>query len=330
MNCFHPFKRRLGLALAAGLGLLGTAGVSAQDFPTRPIRIMVGFAPGGPTDVIARLVAQDMSNSLGQAVVVENRAGANSLIATELLMRSTPDGYTLLAATLAHNINPILNPEKAKYDPIRDFAPISLAGTVPMIAVSGYDSPIGSIADIIAGAKAKPGALTYGSAGHGGSAHLAAAALAVQSGTEMTHVPFKGNAPALTEVIAGRVSFMFYPMVGIADQVANRRLKALAVSTAQRHPDFPAVPTMSELGFPGFEDNSPGLPFLAPAGTPPAIVEKLSAAIRASVSRPETRERLRSLGAVAVGTTPADTAAWLKVDYERWARLIRAANIKPE
>lgn len=326
--------RRTALALAqaaAGAALLSRVGPArAQEFPTKPIRVLCGFAAGGPTDVIARLVAADMTQSLGQTVLVENRAGANSLIATQELLRAAPDGYTLIAATLAHNINPILMPDKAKYHPIRDITPVSLAATVPMILVTGFDSPFNSIGDILSQAKARPGAITYGSAGHGGSAHLAAAALGNLSKTDMTHVPFKGNAPALTEVIAGRVSFMFYPMVGIADQVAAKRLKAIAVTTAKRHPDFPNVATMAELGYPGFEDYSPGIPFLAPAGTPAPIVAKLADAIRASVAKAETREKLRGLGAVAVGSTPAELVTWLQMDYERWDRLIKAAGVKAE
>jgi tripartite-type tricarboxylate transporter receptor subunit TctC len=330
MSTISTPRRRAVLTLAAG-GLLGTQRFAhAQEFPTKPIRVLCGFAPGGPTDVIARIVAADMTLSLGQSVIVENRAGANSLIATQELLRAAPDGYTLIAATLAHNINPILMPDKAKYNPLKDIVPISLAATVPMIAVTGFESNITSLGDVVAQAKAKPGAVTYGSAGHGGSAHLAAAALGNLTKTDMTHVPFKGNAPALTEVIGGRVSFMFYPMVGIADQVAAKRLKALAVTTAKRHPDFPNVPTMAELGYPGFEDYSPGIPFLAPAGTPAAIIDKLSAAIRASVAKPETREKLRGLGAVAVGTTPAELGTWLQMDYERWDRLIKAAGVKGE
>ncbi|MEI7446260.1 MAG: tripartite tricarboxylate transporter substrate binding protein [Burkholderiales bacterium] len=331
MSTISTPRRRAVLTLAAG-GLFAARGPAAfaQEFPTKPIKVLCGFAPGGPTDVIARIVAADITQTLGQSVIVENRAGANSLIATQELMRAAPDGYTLIAATLAHNINPILMPDKAKYNPIRDVTAVSLAATVPMIAVTGFDSPINSIADVVSQARAKPGAVTYGSAGHGGSAHLAAAALGNLSKTDMTHVPFKGNAPALTEVMGGRVSFMFYPMVGIADQVAARRLKALAVTTAKRHPDFPNVPTMAELGYPGFEDYSPGIPFLAPAGTPAPIVEKLSAAIRASVARPETREKLRQLGAVAVGSTPAELVTWLQMDYDRWDRLIKAAGVKAE
>jgi len=327
---FNLTMRLAGIVIALATGLIVAAPAAAQDYPNKPVRVLVGFAPGGPTDVIARIVAQDLTASLGQSFIVENRAGANSLIATDAVARAAPDGYTLIAATLAHNINPILMADKAKYQPIKDFASISLAATVPMIAVTGYDSPMKSLQDVVVAAKAQPGAVTYGSAGHGGSAHLAAALLGNLTGTQMTHVPFKGNAPALTEVMAGRVTFMFYPMVGVADQVAQKRLRALAVTTPKRHPDFPTTPTMAELGYPGFEDYTPGIVFLAPAGTPQAIITRLSESIRASVARPETREKLRALGAVAAGLTPAETVTWMQMDYDRWARLIKAAGVKAE
>ncbi len=314
----------------AGAGIFAVAAGVAQDFPTRPIRMIVGFAPGGPTDVIARVMAQDMTRSLGQSVVVENRAGANSMIGTEAVARAPSDGYTLLVSTLAHNVNPILIPDKVKYHPEKDFVAISLAAVLPMIAVTAHDSPIKSIQELVAKAKASPGAITYGSAGNGGSAHLAAALLETRSGTQMTHVPFKGNAPALAEVMAGRVTFMFYPMIGIADQVAAKRLRPLGVSTPTRHPDFPAAPTLAETGYPGFEAYSPGVGYLAPAGTPAAIVNKLADAMRASLARPQTRERMRALGANSVGSTPTEFAAWLQQDYDRWERVIKAAGVKVE
>lgn len=318
---------RLAIAIIA-VALSGPT--FAQDYPNRAVKMVVGFAAGGPTDVIARIVAQDLTSALGQSFVVENKAGANSLIATEGVATSPPDGYTLLVGTLAHNINTILLADKVKYHPIKDFAPITLAAITPLIVVTGYDSPFNSIKDLVDAAKKDPGSVSYGSAGNGGSAHLAAALLAVRSNTNMTHVPFKGNAPALTEVIAGRVSFMFYPIVGIADQVAQKRLKALAIITPQRSPDFPSVPTMAELGYPGFEDYSPGISFLAPAGTPQPIIDKLAAAMRASIAKPETRERMRQLGAIPVGSTSAELASWLKQDYDRWDRLIKAAGVKAE
>ncbi|TMI15181.1 MAG: tripartite tricarboxylate transporter substrate binding protein [Betaproteobacteria bacterium] len=285
-----------GRFLLACIAALASAAASAQDYPAKPVRLVVGFAAGGPTDVIARVIAQDMAMSLGQGVVVENKTGANALIATQEVKRAAPDGYTILMTTLSHNVNAILLADQKPYDPIKDFAPISLVSFLPLVMVTRADAPFNSVQDVVQAAKAKPGEVSYASAGNGGSAHLAAALVETLSGTRMTHVPFRGNAPALTEVMAGRVSFMFYPMVGIADQVAQKRLKALAVSTEKRHPDYPAVLTMAESGFPGFEQYTQGLGVVAPAGTPAPVIDKLNAAVRASLAKPETKEKLKGLG----------------------------------
>jgi len=318
-------------ALVVGVVALAGASASAQTYPTKPIKLLVGFAAGGPTDVIGRVVAQDMTASLGQNVLVENKAGANSLIATQEVKRAPPDGYTLMVTTLSHNVNAILLADKKPYDPIADFAPVSLVALLPLVMVTKPDSPFNSVQDVVKAAKAKPDEVSYGSAGNGGSAHLAGALLETLSGTRMTHVPFRGNAPALTEVMAGRVTFMFYPMIGIADQVEQRRLKALAVSTPTRHPDYPGVPTMAESGFPGFEAYTQGLGIIAPAGTPAPVVKRLNEAVRASLAKPETKEKLRALGAITEGgSTPEEFQAWLKKDAERWERVIKTAGVKAE
>ncbi len=324
-------RRDAGRLLLPALGLAALPGARAlaQSWPTKPIRLLVGFSAGGPTDVIARVVAQDMSAVLGQPVVVENRTGANSLVATESLMREAPDGYTLMVSTLSHSVNAILMPQ-ARYKPLEDFTPVGLLALLPLIAVTGASTPYSTIPELIAAAKAKPNEITYGSAGNGGSAHLAAALLATLSETQMTHVPFRGNAPALTEVMSGRVSFMFYPMIGISDHIARGQLRPLAVSTPQRHPDYPGVPTMAEAGFPGFEEYTQGIGMLAPARTPAPIVERLNAAIRASLEKPETNQRLKSLGAIVTSSTPAEFAAFLQQDLERWRRVITAAKISAE
>jgi tripartite-type tricarboxylate transporter receptor subunit TctC len=318
-------------ALLFVLSLLVTTQAFAQPYPSRPIRIIIGFAPGGPTDVLVRVVAQDLSASLGQGVAVENRPGANSLIGTQAVARAPGDGYTLLGTTLAHNVNHILmGPEKTQYDPIKDFTPVSLVGLLPLVVVTKPDSPFNSLQDIVAAAKAKPGEVSYGSAGNGGSAHLAAALLETRSNTKMIHVPFKGNAPALTEVMAGRVSFMFYPMVGIADQVGQKRLKVLAITTDKRHPDFPDAPTTAEAGFPGFDEYTTGVGIAAPAGVPAPVVAKLNEAIRASLAKPETLQRLRQLGAIAAPSSPEEFRTWLQKDRERWERVIKAAQVTAE
>ncbi len=324
------FTRRAALA-AAGFSLaIAATGVHAQDFPSKPIKLIVGYSAGGPTDVIARLVGQEMSATLGQPVVVENRAGANGNIGTESVARSAPDGYTLIVNTLSHNVNPLLNPGVVKYDPVKDFTPVSLAVILPQLVVVGNDSPYKTIDDLVKAAKANPGKVNFGSAGAGGSAHLAAELLAHKSATKMTHIPFKGNGPALTEVMAGRVDFMFYPMIGVASHVADKKLRILAVTTAAKHPDFPGIPTMNEAGYKGFDAYVGPVGFLAPAGTPQPAVQKLGKSVRDALAKPELRERLRGLGAVVVGSTPEEYREWLKGDAQRWGELIKAANIKAE
>jgi len=320
-----------GRFFLACIAALAGAAASAQDYPAKPVKLVVGFAAGGPTDVIARVVAQDMAVSLGQGVIVENKTGANALIATQEVKRAAPDGYTILMTTLSHNVNAILLADKKPYDPIRDFAPISLVSFLPLVMVTRADAPFNSVQDVVQAAKANPGEVSYASAGNGGSAHLAAALVETLSGAKMTHVPFRGNAPALTEVMAGRVSFMFYPMVGIAEQVAQKRLKALAVSTEARHADYPDIPTMAESGFAGFEQYTQGLGLVAPAGTPAPVIDKLNAAVRASLAKPQTKEKLKGLGAITEGgSSPAQFRAWLKSDAERWARVIKAAGVRAE
>lgn len=305
----------------------------AQTYPTRPIRFVVGFAAGGPTDVIARITGQDMSTPLGQSVIVENRPGANAQIATELVARATPDGHTLLFSSLSLLVNAILLESRAKYDPFKDFAPISNVAVLPMVVVSGTTgqaAKVTTLKDLLALAKAKPGAVTYGAPGHGGSGHLAGALLENLSGTKMTTVPFRGNGPALTEVIAGQVTYMFYPIIGIAEHVAAKRLRALAIGTAQRHADFPDVPTMAESGFPGFEETAPWVGLLAPAGVPNTIVRRLSDEMRKSLAKPDTVTRMKALGAITVASSPEDYAKFLRKDHERWARVIKAAGVKAE
>jgi len=323
-------KSALAELLVATLLATFCAVAAAQPYPSRPVRVIVGFAAGGPTDVIARVMAQDMSASLGQGFIVDNRPGANAIIATEFVARAAPDGYTVLFSSLSLLVNAILLEGKAKYDPFKDFAPVSNAALLPMVIVTGPQAPFDSMRELIAMAKAKPGELSYGTSGHGGSTHLAGAMLENATGTRMINVPFKGNGPALAEVMGGRVTFMFYPAVGIAEQVAAKRLKVLAVGTAAPHPDFPGVPTMAEAGLPGFEATAPWVGMLAPAGTPAPIVGRLSEEMRKSLARPETRERVKQLGAIAVGDTPAEYAAFLKKDYERWAQVIKASGVKAE
>ena len=323
-------KLVLSACVALSALLPVTASAQAAPYPTQPIKMLIGFAAGGPTDVIGRILAQHMTATLGQSVVVENRTGANSLIATREVAKAKPDGYTVLFASLSHNVNRLLLNEKAEYEPLGSFAPVSLVANLPLVVVTAYDSPYKTLQDLIAAAKSKPEAISYGSAGNGGSAHLAGALMATMTDSKMVHVPFRGNAPALTEVMAGRVSFMFYPMIGIAGQVADKRLRVLAVGSSKPMPDFPGVPTMDASGFPNFEQTAPWVGMLAPAGTPKAIVDQLNAALKKALAQPEIIKRMKDLGASPIGDTPDEFRAFLVKDSERWARVIKASGIKAD
>jgi tripartite-type tricarboxylate transporter receptor subunit TctC len=263
-------------------------------------------------------------------VIVENRAGANSNIATEYVQHAAPDGYTVIVNTISHNVNPLLQPDLIKYDPIKDFTPIAMVSVLPQLLVVAGDSPIRTLDDLVKKAQSKPGAVSYGSAGFGGSGHLASALLEYRTRTKQIHVPFKGNGPALQEVMAGRVDYMFYPMIGVKEYVTGGKLRILAATTAKRHPDYPDVPTMAESGYAHFEDYAQPIGFIAPAGTPKAVVDKLDAAIAAAIDKPELRARLVALGADVQHLGPTAYRDWLRDDRQRWATLIHDANIKAE
>ncbi len=301
----------------------------AQNYPEKPIKIIIGFAAGGPTDVIARVLAQDMTGTLGQSVIVENKAGANAKIATEFVAQATPDGYTLLFASLSHNVNAIML-KKPGYDPIGSFEPISMVADLPMILVTGYNSTSKSLPELIKLARDKPGTISYSSSGNAGSSHLAGSLLATDAKIDLIHVPFKGNAPALTEVMAGNVNFIFYPVIGIADQVVQKRLLPLAVGTTKRHPDFPGTPTMEELGYKGFDATAPWVGMLAPSGTSSLIVQKIYSSMQSALSKPEIKKRLNDLGAVIVGNNPTEFKAFLVKDKVHWKKVIDASGLKPE
>ena len=325
------YKSASRLLAVLALTALATLPAPAQDkYPSKQIRLLVGFAAGGPTDVIARVLASDMTATLGQTVYVENKAGASAMIATREVKNAAPDGYTLLFASLGLNVSPILVGADAGYDPKTDFAPVSNAAILPLLAVTAFDSPIKSMAELVRKAQSKPQAIAYGSSGNGGSGHLAAELLGTVAKAKLLHAPFKGNGPALLEVMAGRVDFMFYPVTGIAENVAAKRLKILAVGTAKRLPQFPGVPTMAEAGFPGFEETAPWVGMLAPAKTPAAIVARLNEAMQKALAKPEVKARMENLGAFIVGNSPTEFAAYLKRDYSRWEEVIRAAGVKGE
>ncbi|HLU03943.1 MAG TPA: tripartite tricarboxylate transporter substrate binding protein [Advenella sp.] len=321
--------KNLVVAVAAAV-CLATGVAAAAAYPDRPIRMVLGYSAGGPTDVVARVVAKHMSESLGQPVVVENKPGASAHIAANDIMHAAPDGYKVLVTSLTLNVNPLLYPDRYNYEATKVFEPVANFVTLPMVVVTNYKSPYKNMQDLIADAKTHPGKLTFGSSGFGGSAHLTAEMLATQAGLDMVHVPFKGNGPALQEMIAGRISFMFYPSVGIADYVADKRLRILAVGTREPHPDFPGVPTLESMGLTGFEEAASFIGMLAPAGTPKDIVAKLNQAAVAALSKPEVKAQLKQLGANIVGNSPEAFREFLIKDKARWQSVIKHGNVKPE
>ena len=319
------FTRR-SLLVAALTGLC-SASAWSQAYPTKPIKLLLGFAPGGPLDVYTRVLAQDLSIALGQNVVVENRSGASGQIATDAVAQAEPDGYTLLSTASTFIVNPILM-NKPKPDPLKDFVAVSHTAVLPTVLVVAQDSPANSVQDIVK--MARGAHVTYASAGNGGPAHLAGALLAHSTGTPMTHVPFRGAAPAIAEVMSGRVTFTFYTMSGLKEFVTAKRVKPLAITAARRHPDFPNVPTMTEAGIGGFDNVGAWFGIVAPAGTPAAIVARLNSAIDQSLAKPEVRERLVGMGMVPVGGPPSAFKTFLEQDSVRWTALIKAADIKAE
>ena len=309
--------------------LMAAAPSQAQSaYPSKPIKVIVGFTAGGPTDVIARVLARDMTATLGQPVFVENIAGANSMIATNAALRAAPDGYTLFCASLHFNVNPLL--KKNVYQPLRDFSPIARVANLPMLMVTYPDSPFKSVADVIQAARSRSGGINYAISGNGSSGHLTAELFANEAHIQMTGIPYKGNGPALMDVMAGRVDFMFYPVVGVPDLVKQNRLRVLATGTKARLADFPGVPTMNEAGFAGFEETAPWVGYFAPAGTPEPVVNRLNQAINKALANPEVIASMKNLGAEIAVTTPAEFAAFLSADVARWSRVIKAANIRDE
>ncbi|MGR6078090.1 Bug family tripartite tricarboxylate transporter substrate binding protein [Achromobacter sp. CSND-B12] len=323
-------KKWTKLLCAALIGAGVAAPARADDYPSRPIRMEVGYAAGGPTDVIARILAKRMSESLNTSIVVENKPGASASIAANDVMRAEPDGYKVLVTSLTLNVNPLLYPERYNYDAVKDFTPVGNFAKLPMVVVTSYGSPYKTMQELVAAAKASPDKLTFGSSGIGGSAHLTAEMLANMTGARMMHVPFKGNGPALQEMLAGRISFMFYPSVGIANYVAQKQLRVLAIGTREPQPDFPGVPTLESLGYPGFDEAATWVGMLAPPATPKAIVDKLNRAANEALADPAVRQQLASLGALADGGTPQQFSQFLVQDRKRWADVIKKGNVKGE
>ena len=309
--------------------LFAALGAAAQDWPNRAIRIIVPFAPGGATDIPARLVSPKLSESLGQPVVVENRTGAGGIVGIQAATQSQPDGYTLLMATNAELVmHPSIYP-KLPYDPLKDLVPVSIMVESPMLLVVPASSPLNSVADLIAAAKAKPGAVTYSTAGTGSTSHVLTEMLAQQAKIQLLHVPYKGGAPASAAVSTGEVNFALLNLGSALNFVKGGKAKALAVTSGSRTPGFPDWPTAVEAGVPGFVEHI-WIGMAAPSGVPRAVVERMSAEVAKALKAPDVRERLESLGNQPLGTTPEEAAARIKREFPRYAEAIKRANIRAE
>lgn len=317
--------------LAAGLALIAWAGAAAaQGYPTKPIRMITPYAAGGSADITARLIALKLSETLGVPVVVDNRAGANGGVGTDAVAKAAPDGYTLLlVASGPVVINPVLYP-KVPYDPVKDLAPIAQATSYMYVMVVAANSSLKGVQDVIAAAKAKPGQLSYGSTGIGGGGHLAGELFALTTGTQLTHVPYKGSAPALIDVLGGQLSFTFDTVITSVPFITKGQLRAYAVTGPHRASSLPGVPTLDELGLKGFEVTQwQGL--FAPAGTDPAIVARLNEAVNRALKAPDVVERLVDQGGLEiVGGTSEAFAEVIRADLQRYGKLIRDAAIRPE
>jgi tripartite-type tricarboxylate transporter receptor subunit TctC len=307
---------------------VGTAPAATTPYPNKPVRMIIAVPPGGPADTLARLVAPKLTEAFGQTVVIDNRPGANGIIAYETTARAAPDGHTFTAVAAGVVINASLY-KSVPYDPIRDFAPITLGITVPNILIVHPSVPANSTKDLIALAKAKPGTVTFASAGNGTSGHLALEVFRMNARVDVIHVPYKGGGPALAEVLAGQVQALFSIALAAAPQIRAGRVRALAITSAKRSAVSPDLPTVAESGLPGFEVIG-WFGWLAPAATPKPIVTRLHAEIVRALRLPDVRDRLLSQSTEPVGNTPAEFAAFMKSEHEKWRRVIRAANIRVE
>ena len=300
----------------------------AQGYPSKPIRLIVPFAPGGGTDLTARVIAQKLTEAWGQPVIVDNRPGANGTIGVDIAAKSPPDGYTLTMISSSHSVNVSLY-KSLPYNLIKDLAPITQATTQPYTLVVNPSLPVKSVAELIALAKAKPGALNYGSSGIGGLSHLSGALFAALAHIRLTHIPYKGGAPAMTEVISGQIDMLFSTLLQSHAQIEAGKLRPLAVTTGKRSPAAPQLPTMIEAGMPGFEVAG-WYGVLAPTATPPSIIAKLNKEMVRILHMPEVREHLAADGSEPVGGTPAEFAAHIKSEVAKWRQVIVDADIRPE
>lgn len=324
----YRIKRAIvGILLAGGPLVLATTSPTLAAYPDKPIRLVVGFPAGGASDVAARTVAERMSHLLGQSIVVENKAGAASNIASDYVAKAPPDGYTVLFGTISLAVNPSLY-RHLNYDPLKDLTAVSQLASTPFMLVANTNTPYRSVADLIAAAKAagdQP--LQFASAGNGSGAHLFTELFAEQAGIKLQHVPYRGAAPAMADVLGGRVPFTFDNMVTTLPLINSGRLRALAVSTKTRSSAVPDVPTLAESGLPDY-DATAWFGLFVPAGTPDQVVAKLGDAARQAVQIPEVKAKLDSLGGEAVGSTPAEFDAFFKSEINKWAQVVKRANVQ--
>ena len=314
------------VVFGASLLALCASGAMAQAYPAKPVRLVVPFAAGGGTDVIGRMIAQKVSEAWGQQMVVDNRAGGGSVIGTELVARSAPDGYTLLLTAPPFTTNAALLP-KLPYDSLKDFAPITLAALAPLIVVVHPSLPVRSVKDLVALAKSRPGQLSYGSSGNGGPQHLAGELFKSMAAVDMLHVPYKGGAPATVDLVGGQVQLGFSSMLTVLSFVKAGRLRALAVTGARRSAIMPELPTVAESGFRGYETTT-WYGIFARAGTPPAIITSLNSDIARALNLRDVKERLASEGAEVVASSPAAFAAFVQAEIERVRKLSKFSTIK--
>jgi tripartite-type tricarboxylate transporter receptor subunit TctC len=316
------------IVVAASAALLWASPLArAADYPTKPITLMIGFAPGGPSDVMARILTRKMEEILKQPLVIENRAGAGGSIAGAAVARAAPDGYTVLLATgslLAINVSLYKN---LGYDPEKDFEPITVIGTQTNVLYTHPSLPATSLAELIAYAKANPGKLSFGSGGNGTPAHLAGELLKIEAKIEMTHVPFRGTGPALQAVIGGHVPMAYNPPPPLLPHIQSRAIRAIAITTLKRTAALPEVPTIAELGFPGFEATT-WHALVAPAATPPDVIVTLHRAAIAALNDPDVRKALTDLGVDVVANTPEEFRVYLKAEIPKWAAIVKVSGAK--
>ena len=319
-------RRMFEIAVAAGVCLAAAWPADAQaDFPERPVTLIVPFPAGGSTDLVARVVAEKMSANLGQQIVVDNRGGAGGNVGSAAAAKAEADGYTILMGTVAtHALNPALY-KKMPYDPVKDFAPVSLLVVVPNVLVVNPDFPAHSVAELIALAKEKPGELSYASSGNGTPLHLSGELFKSMAGIDMVHVPYKGAGPALIDVMGGHVPIMFDNLPSSTEHIKAGKLRGLAVTTAERAPSMPDLPTVAESGLPGYETYTWNALF-APAGTPPEVIAKLNEAAVQAVADPQVQAKLKDVGASVVGSTPEQLAAHVQAELAKWAPVVKASG----